>query len=340
MQSWAALMTAAERKLNTLLKKTGRTLQLSAAVLPESIRWVFTVAYLFCRCADTVADTDLINKERKEFWIESFPQLFKNSDISALKELALEVNSASLHKDERALLEHIDICVDVFNTFTAEDKELVIGIVKKVCEGMLFDLNKFGAELTTLKTVDELEYYCDTMGGAPGVFWSRLILKCTAVNMEDKAFVNKGRNIGRALQIVNILRDFTHDLNIGRVYFPQEDLEKFDLSITDICAGKSVKNMFFKWINWGVNHIEAAPEFYSAMGRVNWRLRVSVAWPVIWTLDNFILLSCTNPLKQKLRINKKDIYKTMFLSPLYLISNSVFKSMVDRRIKKIRDITK
>ena len=36
-----------------------------------------------------------------------------------------------------------------------------------------------------------------------------------------------------SLQLINILRDINEDLNIGRFYFPQDELKKFELTESD-----------------------------------------------------------------------------------------------------------
>jgi 15-cis-phytoene synthase len=44
--------------------------------------------------------------------------------------------------------------------------------------------------------------------------------------------------LGVALQLTNILRDIGEDARRGRVYLPQEDLARFDLTDDDIFAGR------------------------------------------------------------------------------------------------------
>ena len=45
-------------------------------------------------------------------------------------------------------------------------------------------------------------------------------------------------NLGLALQLTNIIRDVAVDLKNGRVYLPQDDLVKFDVTEADLLAGK------------------------------------------------------------------------------------------------------
>jgi len=326
------MRTALERrKLNDLIKKTGRTLQISAAVMPADISDVFVIAYLFGRAADTVTDTDLVSKERRVFWVKKLSSLaFSDGDAA---ELIAELNAASIREDEKELLQNLPFCMAVFKRFSSEDQTLIQDIVKKLCGGMLFDMDTFdGAKMTCLKTADELKYYCGAMGGAPGVFWSELINRNYKVNMPAARFIDEGFKIGRALQIVNILRDFEEDYKIKRVYLPSEDFEKNALNTEDLTFAKA-KPVMLKWLKWGGENLKDAAAYYAAIPCRNWRVRLSVALPIIWCLDNLILVK--NCAGGKPRIKQIDIYKTILISPLYLLSNKIFSRMIAKRLNKI-----
>ena len=50
-------------------------------------------------------------------------------------------------------------------------------------------------------------------------------------------------NLGTALQLVNILRDLDEDARRGRVYLPEEDLERFHLCPEDLLQGQRPANL-------------------------------------------------------------------------------------------------
>jgi phytoene synthase len=45
-------------------------------------------------------------------------------------------------------------------------------------------------------------------------------------------------NLGKALQVVNILRDLESDARRGRLYLPQEDLDRFGIRPAEITEGR------------------------------------------------------------------------------------------------------
>ena len=71
--------------LDLLLKKTSRSLYLSARILPETLRPAFAIAYLLCRYADTIADTPLLPPEKRLFWITQFPELVRRKSAAVPK---------------------------------------------------------------------------------------------------------------------------------------------------------------------------------------------------------------------------------------------------------------
>jgi phytoene synthase len=73
-------------------------------------------------------------------------------------------------------------------------------------------------EQTRYATFDELRGYCEKVAGAVGV-------ACIAVYGSDDA--ERAATLGIALQLINIMRDVAEDLELGRVYLPQDELERF-----------------------------------------------------------------------------------------------------------------
>jgi phytoene synthase len=79
-------------------------------------------------------------------------------------------------------------------------------------------------ERTRYATFDELRDYCEKVAGAVGV-------ACVAIyGSED---VERAMTLGIALQLINIMRDVGEDLELGRVYLPQDELVRFGVRAVD-----------------------------------------------------------------------------------------------------------
>ena len=331
--------------MNSLLKSTARSLYLSAKFMPKKRREVFSCAYLICRAADSIADTEIIPLEKRLHLINIYPKLVETSDADLLKELQAALpEKNNLHESERLLLKNISICLDAFNNFSACHKDMILTVVNAVCKAMQWDLSYFPeSESGLLKAAPNTartQIYCEHMGGAPGIFWAKLILN----GKEDEAFVLNGKRIGMALQITNILRDLAQDIKIGRIYLPLTDLTENNLMPQDLLdkkCYKKLKPVISKWTVWGINNLESAKDFLPKIPKYRFFERACVAWPVIWSLDTLRLLASSKNILDKNKIEKipkKTIYLTMLASPFYCLSDFIFNKIIDRKIALIRDL--
>jgi len=94
-----------------------------------------------------------------------------------------------------------------------------------------------GAEMDltvgTYATFDRLREYCYRVAGTVG-------LTCLHVfGFTDPRAPDRAESLGIAFQLTNILRDVRRDLEIGRVYLPQEDLDRFGCSTGEL-IGESI----------------------------------------------------------------------------------------------------
>jgi phytoene synthase len=93
-------------------------------------------------------------------------------------------------------------------------------------DGVEMDLHR-----SRYQTFDELVEYCRRVASAVGVMCIE-VFGCRDSGSRDYAF-----NLGLALQVTNIIRDIKADLAQGRVYLPQEDLDRFGVTEDMLRAG-------------------------------------------------------------------------------------------------------
>lgn len=333
-------------EIETLLKNTSRSLYLSVQALPKKIRPAFGIAYLLCRYADTIADTELLPAKHRVHWIEHFPQLIEEQNPEEEKQLVGEISGNTDNPHEAELIKHLPACLQNYNQVNDLQKPFILEVVRNVCEGMKIDLSYFPHENFTAPKAfandEDLQHYCRLMGGKPGRFWSQLIYHATPINMEKEKFYQLGERVGDALQIVNILRDLPKDLRLGRCYFPQSDLDNAHLSAEDLLKAENSARfgpIKQKWISWGKQNLVEGKKYYSLLPKTDPRIRASVAWPMLWTADTFIKLAQEPELlnsQKRVKIPRSTIYHTLFLTPLVLASNHLFSAWLDRKLAKIR----
>jgi len=88
-----------------------------------------------------------------------------------------------------------------------------------------------GAEMDltveTYPTFDRLREYCYRVAGTVG-------LTCTHVfGFRDARALDLAEKLGLAFQLTNIIRDVHEDYKLGRVYLPEEDLQRYGVSPED-----------------------------------------------------------------------------------------------------------
>jgi 15-cis-phytoene synthase len=145
----------------------------------------------------------------------------KRRAIAAIYAFAREVDDIAdggLPADEkRARLEELRVKLDGHELLALADARTRFGIprdaLSRLVDGGLQDL-----EQARYATFDDLRGYCEKVAGAVGV-------ACIAVYGSDD--VERANTLGIALQLINIMRDVQEDSKLGRVYLPQDELQRY-----------------------------------------------------------------------------------------------------------------
>ena len=172
--------------------------------LSESRREALASYYEFCRLMDDIADEPTVKEPLKEldFWQEEVNRIFNATPQTTLgKHLAHTINRFGLTPDRFLLL----------------------------IEGMRADLQQ--KRYTTLK---DLEWYLHRVAVVVGM--------ATLDILEIKGPIAEklAQELGRAVQLTNIVRDVPEDARLGRVYLPQELLTRHGLAREDILTGQKL----------------------------------------------------------------------------------------------------
>ena len=89
----------------------------------------------------------------------------------------------------------------------------------ELMQGVLMDTN-----IKRYETFDELYVYCYRVASTVGLMSSEIF------GYTDEKTLEYAEALGIAMQLTNILRDVKEDALMGRIYLPQEDLRRFDVS--------------------------------------------------------------------------------------------------------------
>ena len=156
--------------------------------------------------------------------------------------------------------------------------------------GMIFDLTRFPGEdengLAAIETLEELDHYVYMVAGCVGPFWT--VLHVThRKRLSDWALremSEQGVSFGKALQLTNVLRDVPGDLAHGRCYLPARELAALGLGPRDLLdpAGAArALPLYRRLIGLALEHYNVGWEYTLAIPRLEWRMRLACAWPLM-----------------------------------------------------------
>ena len=168
--------------------------------LPIEKRNAVYAGYAFCRLADDIVDEGEYG-ERTEEVLDSLP-------VNLAAAYAGEPVSNGIATPPVGDTSMWLALGDTLHKYPIDRRHLL-----DVVEGCRMDLN--GA---TYETFDDLVEYCKRVASATGLALIEVF------GYEDERAVEYAVDLGIALQLTNILRDITEDLEIGRVYLPAEEL--------------------------------------------------------------------------------------------------------------------
>jgi len=184
-------------------------------LLPKPKRDGLAALYAFMRLVDDVADegADLSAKQRGlAKWRAALDEAVTGTEHSTDGNAAL----ASQSWPQEAA-EVLPALVDTMRRFHMPARYL-----HDLISGAEMDLT-----VNTYPTFDRLKEYCYRVAGTVG-------LTCTHVfGFSDPRALDLAEKLGLAFQLTNIIRDVYEDAALGRVYIPDEDLIRYNVSRQD-----------------------------------------------------------------------------------------------------------
>lgn len=314
--------------LHDLLKQVSRLFYTSLAVVPANVRDQVSLAYLFARAADTIADTDIIERHWRLELLGRFRDQFAGDRIvwERLRDIQRAVAPFQHESAERVLLERLDECFRLFLDFSPSDRRRVQRLMATLTQGMEMDLRVFPGQsaenLAAFKTLDDLDLYTYHVAGCVGEFWTDLMCAhrkaLASWNVRDMAAI--GVRFGKGLQLTNIVKDLAHDLQKGRCYVPEPMLAEAGLKPRDLLEQVNLprfRPVLAKLIRTAVDHLDQGWLYTMAVPRHETRLRLSCMWPILAAGESLKLVRHSPDLLNpavKVKIPRSKVYQIMAMT--------------------------
>jgi 15-cis-phytoene synthase len=199
-------LAAAYGVCRQITRSAARNFYYGFLVLPRERRDALSAVYAFMRHSDDLSDDPgLTRREREDKLTE-----WRN---------ALHRVSEGEHTDDPVLL----AVADAQRRF-----KIPLELFDRLVEGTAMDVTPQPGEPIRYQTFDDLRRYCYHVASVVGLICIKIF------GYRDPAAEALAEQCGLAFQLTNIIRDVKEDAAMGRVYVPEEDLERFGRSAAEL----------------------------------------------------------------------------------------------------------
>lgn len=276
-------------KIDNLLESTSRSFYPTLKYLPKKVRGQIGLLYLLARVADTIADskhgdTDELLRLLRNYNDVAQGKSDKLPDFSSLAEIQDNPHEAELLRNVGDVVEGLEV-------YPKEDIERMLECLDIIVSGQILDLERFGpanegGNISALNDNLELDDYTFRVAGCVGVFWTKMSLAhiISIPPEQEKEFFEKGVRFGKALQMINILRDIPEDLRFGRCYIPRQELDKHGMKPDDLLTPNNIgkfRPLYDEYLDLTNEHLDAAIEYIKMLPETQFRLKASCMLPVL-----------------------------------------------------------
>jgi phytoene synthase len=208
-----------------ITRKSASNLALAFILLPRPKRDAMSALYAFCREVDDVADNETVPPDKRRAQLAGWHDDAKRACENQSPQFPV-------NQELQPVIQKFGLRLGLFD-------ELIKG-----CE-MDLDTKRY-------EDFEALEKYCYHVASVVG------LLSIEIFGYKNPATRDYAIYLGKALQLTNILRDVKNDALRGRIYLPQSELKRFNVSEDEIFNSK-YSDRYFALSN---NIASRAKKFY------------------------------------------------------------------------------
>lgn len=356
------------RRLIALLKRVSRSFYLSVRVLPQGVQAQIALGYLLARAADTIADTALIEPAERVRLLRGLHEALVAGSTEARASFLLHLDREAeaafgralgeTARAEHTLLGEVGECLALLDEQGAGDRRLIERVLEQLIHGMVTDLSRFPAstdaippdQVVALQSLRDLDEYTYFAAGCVGEFWTELMAAHLPelARLAQPELMRRGVDLGKALQLVNVVRDVAADLRNGRCYWPAELLDAHGLTPTRLAQiaataataatqtngaadppslreARAVRAVTEALHALAIEKCESAWPYVRAIPARQIRLRLACVWPLFLALDTLALLARVgSPLfcpGTPVKVRRSDVYALTLRSTLAALAD-------------------
>ncbi len=298
-----------------LLRSVSRTFYLSIRILPAELREAMGVAYLLARTSDTIADSEAAAVSVRLRRLEEFGKmLHTGASQQFIGYIQREIRPT--HEGDRALIAAMPLVLSRFGAFRPWEWKETIELLTNIIQGQSNDLRTFSdpEKIAALPDAYSLEDYAYLVAGCVGEWWTRMSYHHFSrySNRTEEELMPLAASFGKALQLVNILRDMPADLRAGRCYLPADELQSAGTDPASLSDDPSVAQpVFDAWMAKAGAFLDEGRDYIRAIRP--WRVRFACYVPWRLAKQTLALMAAKPPLlsAEKVKVSRMMVYGTM-----------------------------
>ena len=308
-----------------LLRAVSRTFYLSIRILPAALRETMGVAYLLARTSDTIADSEGAPASVRLRRLEEFGKmLHSGASQQFIGYIQRDIQPA--HAGERVLIAELPRVLTRFGAFRPWEWKETVELLTNIIQGQSNDLRAFPDPETVAALPDAytLEDYTYLVAGCVGEWWTRMSFHHFSrySTRAEQELMPLAASFGKALQLVNILRDMPADLRAGRCYLPADELQSAGADpATLLDDPDSAQPVFDAWMEKARGFLDEGREYIRSIRP--WRVRFACYVPWRLAKKTLNLMATRPPLgsAEKVKVSRTMVYGTILRGLIAAFSN-------------------
>jgi farnesyl-diphosphate farnesyltransferase len=320
-----------------ILRSVSRSFYLSIRFLPTQLREPIALAYLFARATDSIADTTEISSAVR---LETLKMLSDGIQGKASRDVVVDLIASFVplqeKTSERQLLESLPDCLSWLDQMEQADRDDIRAVLAKITRGQILDLERFDnrQEIRALGTAADLDEYTYLVAGCVGEFWTRSCFRHVRnfASLSEDEMLALGKRYGKALQLINVLRDAGSDLRGGRCYFPEYELNAAHLAASQILSEpERFQPIYRAWLDKAKAGLECGMQYSRAIE--NRRVRAATVLPALIGSRTLALLEAAGPtaLQRIVKVPRCEVRAMILSLALSLASRRAINAMFARK---------
>jgi phytoene synthase len=200
-----------------ITRRSAKNFYYAFLVLPRRKREALCAVYAFMRLCDDITDDPKLSladrRQKLDIWLDALHRAQQGQPTDDAILLAL-TDAQRRYCIPAGLLDELahGTAMDVEQEESAPQTTSVPGLTIRY------------------RTFEELRLYCYRVASVVGLVCIHIF------GYRDPAAETLAEHCGLAFQLTNIIRDVKEDAGMGRIYLPEEDLAKFDLSAPELLS--------------------------------------------------------------------------------------------------------